>query len=105
MSRHAPLYGVGLDALSMSELETLSRIHEEGLRQLRVIQQQRKAGEVMVTNHLDSLVNLSTLPSPIGIFSAPPTVAMGLPPLGTNGIGMHGNGHMNGTVGPWYSPT
>ncbi|KAK3437118.1 hypothetical protein EUGRSUZ_C01723 [Eucalyptus grandis] len=42
MSRHAPLYGAGLDALSMTELETISRIHEEGLRQIHAIQQQRK---------------------------------------------------------------
>ncbi|MCO5581700.1 hypothetical protein L7F22_035589 [Adiantum nelumboides] len=105
MSRHAPLYGVGLDALSLNELETLSRIHEEGLRQLRVIQQQRKGGEVMVTSHLDSLVSLSALPSPIGIF-ATPTVAMGLPPpLGANGVALHGNGHLNGTMGPWYAPS
>ncbi|KAL0311759.1 UNVERIFIED_CONTAM: hypothetical protein Sradi_5575200 [Sesamum radiatum] len=34
MSRHAPLYGAGLEALSMKELETISRIHEEGLRQI-----------------------------------------------------------------------
>ncbi|KAI5073759.1 hypothetical protein GOP47_0011772 [Adiantum capillus-veneris] len=106
MSRHAPLYGVGLDALSLNELETLSRIHEEGLRQLRVVQQQRKGGEVMVTSHLDSLVNLSALPSPIGIFPSPPNVAMGLPPpLGANGVTLHGNGHLNGTMGPWYAPS
>ncbi|MCO5614616.1 hypothetical protein L7F22_068900 [Adiantum nelumboides] len=105
MSRHAPLYGVGLDALSLNELETLSRIHEEGLRQLRVIQQQRKGGEVMATSHLDSLVSLSALPSPIGIFPTP-TVAMGLPPpLGANGVALHGNGHLNGTMGPWYAPS
>jgi hypothetical protein len=104
MSRHAPLYGVGLDALSMNELETLSRIHEEGLRQLRSLQHQRKGGgEAMVANHHNSLGNV---PSPIGVYNSH-TVAMGMPPVGstTNGAGMHGNGHMNGNVGPWYAPT
>ena len=105
MSRHAPLYGVGLDALSMNELETLSRIHEEGLRQLRGLQQIRKGGgEVMATNHHDLLGNISTLPSPIGIYTSS-TVSMGMPPSGTNGAGMHGNGHINGNLGPWYAPT
>ncbi|KAL2237474.1 UNVERIFIED_CONTAM: hypothetical protein Sindi_0939100, partial [Sesamum indicum] len=41
MSRHAPLYGAGLEALSMKELETISRIHEEGLRQIHAIQQRK----------------------------------------------------------------
>ncbi|KAL8244505.1 hypothetical protein R6Q59_010763 [Mikania micrantha] len=39
MSRHAPLYGAGLEALSMKELETISRIHEQGLRQIHALQQ------------------------------------------------------------------
>ncbi|KAK9079979.1 hypothetical protein SSX86_001654 [Deinandra increscens subsp. villosa] len=39
MSRHAPLYGAGLEALSMKELETISRIHEQGLRQIQALQQ------------------------------------------------------------------
>ena len=41
MSRHVPLYGAGLEALSMSELDTIIRIYEEGLRQVRTVQQQR----------------------------------------------------------------
>ncbi|KAI9118590.1 hypothetical protein K1719_010922 [Acacia pycnantha] len=41
MSRHAPLYGAGLEALSMKELETLARIHEEGLRQIHALQQRK----------------------------------------------------------------
>lgn len=50
MSRHAPLYGAGLETLSLSELETLARIHDEGLRSVRQLQQQRGAGgaELMV---------------------------------------------------------
>ncbi|KAH7433467.1 hypothetical protein KP509_07G070900 [Ceratopteris richardii] len=98
MTRHGPLYGFGLENLTLTELETLSRIHEEGLRKLRILQQQRKGNEVMVTSHLDSLVNLSTLSPPIG------TVAMGLPPTaGTTGVPLHGNGHLNGTMGPWFN--
>ncbi|KAK6273252.1 hypothetical protein POUND7_010335 [Theobroma cacao] len=38
MLRHAPLYGYGLENLSMKELETLSGIHEDGLREIRAIQ-------------------------------------------------------------------
>ncbi len=34
MARHAPLYGAGLDQLSSQELDTLLRIHDEGLRQV-----------------------------------------------------------------------
>ncbi|OMO81238.1 TRAF-like family protein [Corchorus capsularis] len=38
MLLHAPLYGVGLQDLSMNELEILSGIHEDGLRNIRAIQ-------------------------------------------------------------------
>ncbi|OMO57699.1 TRAF-like protein [Corchorus olitorius] len=38
MLLHAPLYGVGLQDLSMNELEILSGIHEDGLRSIRAIQ-------------------------------------------------------------------
>ncbi|XVF48034.1 hypothetical protein PTKIN_Ptkin03bG0158100 [Pterospermum kingtungense] len=38
MLRHAPLYGYGIENLSMKELETLSNIHEDGLRKIRAIQ-------------------------------------------------------------------
>ncbi|KAA8525494.1 hypothetical protein F0562_007349 [Nyssa sinensis] len=41
MMKHAPLYGAGLEALSMKELETLSQIHEEGLRQIHALQQRK----------------------------------------------------------------
>ena len=44
MSRHAPLYGAGLDLLSVPELETLTKIHEEGLVQVRLLLRQRKGG-------------------------------------------------------------
>ncbi|XVE98392.1 hypothetical protein REPUB_Repub03eG0102800 [Reevesia pubescens] len=38
MLQHAPLYGYGLETLSMKELETLSRIHEDNLRKIHDIQ-------------------------------------------------------------------
>lgn len=98
MSRHAPLYGAGLEALSMNELETLSRIHEEGLRQIHVIQQRNgsPAGSPLVSPH--------NLPPTHALFPAPPPMAVGLPPsLVPNGVGIHSNGHANGSIGPWFN--
>lgn len=103
MSRHAPLYGAGLEALSMKELETISRIHEDGLRQIHAIQHQKGSpvGSPLVGSH-----NLSQTH---GIYTAaPPPMAVGLPPsLIPNGVGIHSNGHANGGSsssggsGPW----
>ncbi|KAF8407159.1 hypothetical protein HHK36_006285 [Tetracentron sinense] len=90
MSRHAPLYGAGLEALSMKELDTLTRIHEEGLRQIHALQQRKgSAGG-------------SPLMSPCGLYpTTPPPIVVGRPPsIVPNGVGTHGNGHMNGAVGP-----
>ncbi|KAK9102056.1 hypothetical protein Sjap_019310 [Stephania japonica] len=99
MSRHAPLYGAGLEALSMKELETISRIHEEGLRQIHAIQQRKgnSSGSPLVSPH--------ALPHSHGLFpSPPPSMAIGLPPsLIPNGVGSHSNGHMNGAMGPWFN--
>ncbi|XP_057958521.1 uncharacterized protein LOC131151284 [Malania oleifera] len=98
MSRHAPLYGAGLEALSMKELDTLSRIHEDGLRQIHAIQQRKgsPAGSPLMSPH--------TLPPSHGLYpTAPPPMAIGLPPLIPNGVGIHSNGHMNGAVGPWFN--
>lgn len=102
MSRHAPLYGAGLEALSMNELETLSRIHEEGLRQIHGLQQRKgsPAGSAIVSPH--------NLPHNHGLYTAaaPPPMAVGMPPsLVPNGVGIHGNGHVNGAVGPWFNHT
>ncbi|GAV60527.1 MATH domain-containing protein, partial [Cephalotus follicularis] len=101
MSRHAPLYGVGLDSLSMKELETLARIHEEGLRQIHALQQLKgsPAGSPLASSH--------TLPHGHGLYpTAPPQMAVGLPPsLISNGVGVHSNGHLNGAVGPWFNHT
>ncbi|KAK9945977.1 hypothetical protein M0R45_011464 [Rubus argutus] len=99
MSRHAPLYGAGLEALSMKELETLSRIHEEGLRQIHTLQQRKgsPAGSPLVSPH--------SLPHNHGLYpAAPPQMAVGMPPsLIPNGVGIHSNGHVNGAVGPWFN--
>lgn len=104
MSRHAPLYGAGLEALSMKELETISRIHEEGLRQIHALQQRKgttPAGSPLVGPH--------TLQHPHGFFGAapaPPPVAVGLPPslIPNGGVAIHSNGHVNGAVGsPWFN--
>ncbi|XP_057477174.1 uncharacterized protein LOC130764897 [Actinidia eriantha] len=99
MTRHAPLYGAGLEALSMKELETLSRIHEEGLRQIHALQQRKgsPSGSPLVPH---------TLPPAHGMYAAaPPPMAVGLPPsLNPNGV-IHSNGHVNGSAGPWFNHT
>lgn len=99
MTRHAPLYGAGLEALSLKELETLSRIHEEGLRQIHAIQQCKgsPAGSPLVSPH--------SLPHSHGLYPAgSPPMAVGLPPsIIPNGVGIHSNGHVNGAVGPWFN--
>ncbi|KGN60083.1 uncharacterized protein LOC101209841 [Cucumis sativus] len=100
MSRHAPLYGAGLEALSMKELETLTRIHEEGLRLIHTLQQRKvsPAGSPLVSPH--------SLSHSHGLYtSAPPPMAVGMPPsLIPNGSGIHSNGHVNGgAVGPWFN--
>ncbi|KOM42006.1 hypothetical protein LR48_Vigan04g220400 [Vigna angularis] len=99
MSRHAPLYGAGLEALSLKELETLSRIHEDGLRQIHAIQQRKgsPAGSPLVSPH--------ALPHTHGLYPAASLpMAVGLPPsIIPNGVGIHSNGHVNGAVGPWFN--
>ncbi|WCJ30327.1 TRAF-like family protein [Euphorbia peplus] len=101
MSRHAPLYGAGLEALSMKELETISRIHEEGLRQIHAIQQRKGSPAA------SPLVSPHNMPHNHGLYpagAAPPPMAVGLPPsLIPNGVGIHSNGHVNGAVGPWFN--
>ncbi|KAK1269842.1 hypothetical protein QJS04_geneDACA006424 [Acorus gramineus] len=95
MSRHAPLYGAGLEALSMKELETLSRIHEEGLRQIHALQQQRQGAN-----------NPLGIAHSHGLYPTLPPMAIGLPPpMIPNGTIIHGNGHVNGAMGPWFNPS
>ncbi|XP_031377556.1 uncharacterized protein LOC116192981 isoform X2 [Punica granatum] len=98
MSRHAPLYGVGLEALSLKELETISRIHEDGLRQIHALQQRK--GSPLVTQAHNLPHNQGLFPTAPG----PPPMAVGLPPvLLPNGVGMHGNGHVNGGISTWFN--
>uniref|UniRef100_A0A2P2JRG2 Uncharacterized protein MANES_16G123500 n=2 Tax=Rhizophora mucronata TaxID=61149 RepID=A0A2P2JRG2_RHIMU len=102
MSRHAPLYGAGLETLSMKELETISRIHEEGLRQIHALKQRNGSPAA------SPLVSPHTLPHNHGLYpaAAPSAMAVGLPPsLVPNGVGIHSNGHVNGAVGPWFNHT
>lgn len=109
MSRHAPLYGAGLEALSMKELDTLARIHEEGLRQIHSLQQaQQRKGSSSGT----PLMNPHTVPHTHALFPnalshaapPPPSMAVALPHnFIPNGAGIHGNGHANGAVGPWFN--
>ncbi|VFQ82358.1 unnamed protein product [Cuscuta campestris] len=107
MSRHAPLYGAGLDALSIKELDTLARIHEEGLMQIHTIQQ-RKGSPGGGSPHFVSSLNLPQHSNglfPVAAAHQPPTMAVGLPPpILPNGVGrIHGNGHVNGSMGPWFN--
>ncbi|CAN6449841.1 unnamed protein product [Victoria cruziana] len=99
MSRHAPLYGVGLESLSMQELETLTRIHEEGLRHIHAVQQRKGSSNPLVAGH--------SLPPPLGLYVTAPPMAVGAPPsVLPSGGGIHGNGHLNGSAGnPWFSST
>ncbi|CAN8284245.1 unnamed protein product [Cochlearia groenlandica] len=92
ISRHAPLYGANLESLSMKELDTIARIHEEGLRQIHALQQ-RKGNGLPHGHTLYPTTPPQIPPMPIGL---PPQV---LP----NGSGVHSNGHMNGSVRPWFS--
>ena len=103
MSRHAPLYGAGLEALSMKELETLSHIHEDGLRQIHALQQRKgsPAGSPLMSPHGHGL------PHSHGLYPAASLpMAVGMPPqIIPNGVGIHSNGHVNGAVGPWFNHT
>lgn len=104
MSRHAPLYGVGLEALSPSELETLSRIHEDGLRQIHSIQQRKAspAGSPLLSplsrSHSPHALYPSNTPPP-----PPPPAPVG--PIVPNGGVHNSNGHVNSAVGsmPWFN--
>ncbi|KAJ7978973.1 Ubiquitin carboxyl-terminal hydrolase [Quillaja saponaria] len=40
MLQHAPFYGVGLEDLSLKELDTLSNLHEEGLKAIHTLRGQ-----------------------------------------------------------------
>lgn len=109
MSRHAPLYGAGLEALSMKELDTISRIHEEGLRQIRVLQQRNlsPAGSPLMSphalQHSHGLYSSALSPMTVGLPPSLISTGAGVHSNGhVNGARIHGNGHVNGAVGPWF---
>lgn len=96
ISRHAPLYGANLESLSMKELDTIARIHEEGLRQIHALQQRK--GNALPHGLPQGHTLYPTTPSQLT------PMAIGLPPqLIPNGSGVHSNGHVNGSVRPWFS--
>lgn len=105
MSRTAPLYGVGLEALSPSELETVLRIHEDGLGQIHSIQQRKasSAGSLL-------LRPLSRSDSPHALYPSntppPPPPPAPVGSIVPNGVGVHNSkGHVTGAVGsiPWFN--
>ncbi|KAG7567707.1 MATH/TRAF domain [Arabidopsis thaliana x Arabidopsis arenosa] len=96
ISRHAPLYGANLESLSMKELDTIALIHEEGLRQIHALQQRK--GHNLSHGLPQGHTLYPTTPPQL------PPMAIGLPPqLIPNGSGVHSNGHINGSVRPWFS--
>lgn len=108
MSRHAPLYGAGLDALSMKELETLTQIHEEGLRMIHAIQQQQQqqqrskgVSSLSHTHHHGLMYPPVPVPNLTPPTPTPPPIAVGLPSPHPNGVGVHGKAGTGG--GPWLS--
>ncbi|XP_057967943.1 uncharacterized protein LOC131157650 [Malania oleifera] len=92
-SQHAPLYGYGLEALSAKELETVSRIHVEGLRDIHAFIQRRYGIG-------SSSINPNTHPNPLMVCPTATTpMAVGLPYLPTsNGSQIHDIG---GIVSQW----
>ncbi|KAF8693766.1 hypothetical protein HU200_039189 [Digitaria exilis] len=104
MARHAPLYGVGVESLSLDELEALANIHEQSLRQIKAIQQ-RKGGSHLLggpaLSHIPGLFSSPPPPSPVGT----PSSRIPTSPIAPNGAGIHRNGHVNGATGRWFSPS
>ncbi|KAJ4765159.1 TRAF-like family protein [Rhynchospora pubera] len=97
MARHAPLYGAGLDTLTLSELETVAQIHELGLSQIHEIVQQRQSESL--------LVNLTEVAS--GLFSGQPQTPTRKPSpiVPPKGAGSQGDDPKMGLIGPWDHPT
>lgn len=96
MARHAPLYGAGLESLSMTELETISHIHEEGLRLIHSVQQRRNAASPLVGGHGS--------PQGHSLYPTTPPMPVGLPAsIIQNNAGIQGNGHKNGAAAPWFN--
>jgi hypothetical protein len=103
MAQHALLCGVGVEALSLDELEALANIHEQGLRQIHAIHQRKGS------HHFLGGTSLAHVP---GLFSSHPSVSIGLPsslnptsPIAPDSAGIRGNGRVSGIGNPWFNPT
>ena len=70
MTRHAPLYGANLETLRDSELDTLIRIHDDGIKRIQAIfahrqeQQDDSAGQAVSASVTASLGLGPSLPVP-----------------------------------------
>ncbi|KAF8677820.1 hypothetical protein HU200_046449 [Digitaria exilis] len=101
MARHAPLYGVGVESLSLDELEALANIHEQSLRQIKTIQQRKGSSHLLggpSLSHIPGLFSSPLPPSPVGT----PSSRIPTSPIASNGAGIHRNGH---APGRWFNPT
>lgn len=100
MARHAPLYGVGVEALSLEELETLENIHEQNLRRIHAFQQRKGSSRLLSVAGLYPSSSMSVCPSSSLIHTSS---------VAPNGVSAHGNangnGHMNNAVSPWFNQT
>lgn len=97
MSQHAPLYGVGLVDLSIKELETLSCIHEDGLRDIEAIKQQKLSLGVISPV---SSVTFSESCIPYPTVSHPVSISLNKRNLN------YKTGDVHGTITePWYDQT
>nr|CAB3447228.1 unnamed protein product [Digitaria exilis] len=101
MARHAPLYGVGVESLSLDELEALANIHEQSLRQIKTIQQRKGSSHLLggpSLSHIPGLFSSPPPPSPVGT----PSSRIPTSPIAPNGARIHRNGH---APGRWFNPT
>ena len=104
MSRHAPMYGAGLEALSLPELDTLARIHDEGLRAVNSLQHQRRSGLAAPEPPRQGDGGMHAAGQSggegVGQSAQPHPLPVGGPPGRANGMGVHENGHHQN--GPWF---
>ncbi|OEL27172.1 hypothetical protein BAE44_0011808 [Dichanthelium oligosanthes] len=106
MARHAPLYGVGIESLSLDELEALANIHEQSLRQIKAIQQRKGSSHLLGGPSLSHIPGLFSSPPPPSMAVGPPSSRIPTSPIAApNGAGIHGNGHANGGASRWFNPT
>ncbi|CAN6273468.1 unnamed protein product [Urochloa humidicola] len=105
MARHAPLYGVGVESLSLDELEALANIHEQSLRQIKAIQQRKGSSHLLGGPSLSHIPGLFSSPPPPSMAVGPPSSRVPTSPIARNSASIHGNVHTNGMAGRWFNPT